>query len=163
MPFYRYAIYTRQEEMKTILEQGDKERMEVIRKIFKLDEYKNILDNISLALQKLRDEQKEREGFIKGLAGREEELESKREELNQVIEDMALTNKRISELAEEIMGLEENYRKMEKLKQRISEIEGEIKGILLLLLSSLMPTIWEVTNLLSSVGVMGLLTSFIST
>jgi DNA repair protein SbcC/Rad50 len=42
---YRFTIYTPQEEMKQILLEKPEERINILRKIFGIDKYKNILSN----------------------------------------------------------------------------------------------------------------------
>jgi exonuclease SbcC len=51
---FRYTVYTPQEEMKLILQEEPDIRIDLLRKIFNLDKYKNIRDNLQVYLKKLR-------------------------------------------------------------------------------------------------------------
>jgi len=50
----RYTIYTPQEEMKKILQEDAETRLDVLRKIFNIDKYKIIRDNLQIYLKSLR-------------------------------------------------------------------------------------------------------------
>jgi len=51
---FRYTIYTPQEEMKFILQENDEIRLNVLRKIFNLDKYKIIRENMEIFLKTAR-------------------------------------------------------------------------------------------------------------
>ncbi|PIN75571.1 hypothetical protein COV17_03780 [Candidatus Woesearchaeota archaeon CG10_big_fil_rev_8_21_14_0_10_36_11] len=51
---FRYTVYTPQEEMKFILQENPDIRLDVLRKIFNIDKYKNIRENVQLYLKKTR-------------------------------------------------------------------------------------------------------------
>ena len=70
---YRYTVYTAQEEMKHILYEKPEERLDVLRRIFDIDKYKRIKENIL-------NFQKELRTTIANLEGRIEDLEEKKEE-----------------------------------------------------------------------------------
>ncbi len=51
---FRYTIYTPQEEMKLILQDSNETRLDVLRKIFNIDKYKIIRENMQIYLKKMR-------------------------------------------------------------------------------------------------------------
>jgi len=51
---FRYTVYTPQEDMKFILQENADARLDVLRKIFNIDKYKIIRDNLQLYLKELR-------------------------------------------------------------------------------------------------------------
>ena len=51
---FRYAVYTPQEEMKLILQEDAEIRLDTLRKIFDLDKYKIIRENLGIFLKQLR-------------------------------------------------------------------------------------------------------------
>ncbi len=51
---FRYTVYTPQEEMKFILQEDPETRLDTVRKIFNLDRYRNIRENINLYLRQMR-------------------------------------------------------------------------------------------------------------
>ena len=53
---FRYTVYTPQEEMKFILQENEDVRLDVLRKIFNIDKYKVVRENVLLFCKKLRGE-----------------------------------------------------------------------------------------------------------
>ena len=51
---FRYTVYTPQEEMKLILQDSNENRLDVLRKIFNIDKYKIIRENMQIYLKKMR-------------------------------------------------------------------------------------------------------------
>ncbi|PIN87380.1 hypothetical protein COV12_04225, partial [Candidatus Woesearchaeota archaeon CG10_big_fil_rev_8_21_14_0_10_32_24] len=51
---YRYTVYTPQEEMKLILQDNADIRLDVLRKVFNIDKYKSIRDNLQIYLKEMR-------------------------------------------------------------------------------------------------------------
>lgn len=51
---YRYTVYTPQEEMKRILSENKEYRLDTIRKIFNIDKYKRVRDNIVPVIKELK-------------------------------------------------------------------------------------------------------------
>lgn len=51
---FRYTIYTPQEEMKLILQDSNETRLDVLRKIFNIDKYKIVRENMQIYLKKMR-------------------------------------------------------------------------------------------------------------
>src|SRR3989338_344039 len=71
---FRYTVYCPQEEMRYILQEDPEARLDTLRKIFNIDKYKIIRDNIQLILRGIRVD-------IAVLKGSTEHLERCREEL----------------------------------------------------------------------------------
>lgn len=55
---YRFSVYTPQEHLKSILFDTSESRLEVIRKIFGIDKYKQLLDSFDFYLKKIREDKK---------------------------------------------------------------------------------------------------------
>ncbi len=51
---FRYTIYTPQEEMKFVLQENPEVRLDTLRKIFDIDKYKNVRDNLQVYLKNMR-------------------------------------------------------------------------------------------------------------
>ena len=51
---YRYTVYTPQEEMKLILQESVEMRLDTLRKIFNIDKYKQIRENLQIYMRALR-------------------------------------------------------------------------------------------------------------
>ncbi len=158
LPIVTYAIYTPQETMKSILEGKDEERLEVIRKIFKLDEYRVARDNVDIVVDSLEreldkvsfwNEEIERiEGEIKDaedyiderkkpleeLEKKKEELEKKRDELERALEGMEEKRGRYEKLREKLIEIsshiESAEKNLERMKEEMKDIESSEKELL---------------------------------
>jgi len=92
---YRYTVYTAQEEMKQILAEKPEERLDVLRRIFNIDKYKRIKDNILSYQKELRTK-------IATLEGRTEDLEQKENELKDYKEKVTLFENEINKITLEV-------------------------------------------------------------
>jgi len=77
LPIVTYAIYTPQETMKSILEGKDEERLEVIRKIFRLDEYRIARDNADIVSRNLDSEVKISDALVEERERMAKEIEDR--------------------------------------------------------------------------------------
>lgn len=123
---FRYAVFTPQEQMKEIVTRNVDERLQILRRIFGIEDYKIAQDNSDLVRKRLSEETR----LQKQLSASLEEQESKLKEISQ----------EITKLEEEIPRLEEEEKRasaavnelMKKQKQlqeskaRVQEIAGRI-------------------------------------
>lgn len=99
---YRYAVFTPQDEMKSILWDTDK-RLETIRKIFRMEEYQTAVENANFLRQRMRDE-----------ANR---LEAKFEDLGDKRSELADTERNIRDITAEISAGSEAERNLGGLER----------------------------------------------
>ncbi len=123
---YRFTIYTPQEEMKQILLEKAEERINILRKIFGIDKYKNILSNIDIVSSKIKEQSKIKEAKI-------EDFDVKKQERNSYIlqkdnEEIQLKN--ILPLIEIMASdIDKNKKTLQELSQKIKkahELKTEI-------------------------------------
>ncbi len=126
LPIVTYAIYTPQEEMKKILEGEDEERLEVIRKIFKLDEYRIARDNVDIVVSNIDSETKAAKSV-------EEEIERLMDELRNLKDELGEKEKERARLEREKRIGERNLRDARKdfeywdeKRKRYHEIEKNL-------------------------------------
>ena len=50
---YRYTVYTPQEDMKSIIKENPENRLDVLRKVFNIDKYRQIRENTSVYIRTL--------------------------------------------------------------------------------------------------------------
>ncbi|MFA6461766.1 MAG: SMC family ATPase [Candidatus Woesearchaeota archaeon] len=81
---FRYTLYTPQEEMKLILQDNPEERLDVLRKIFNIDKYKNIRDNLQNYLKQMRSNLAVLEAKIEPLETQNKQLQELTQEKEQV-------------------------------------------------------------------------------
>ncbi len=77
---FRYTLYTPQEEMKLILQEESETRLDVLRKVFNLDKYKNIRENLQNYLRQMRSTLAVMEAKIEPLEEQQRKLEELRTE-----------------------------------------------------------------------------------
>jgi len=116
----RYTIYTPQEEMKKILQEDTETRLDVLRKIFNIDKYKIIRDNLQIYLKSLRTRIAISNTRLEPFPEKESELvEIKKQEFN-------LQNS----LLELAPGLKELTEKLQSSQQIISSLEEKQNSFL---------------------------------
>ncbi len=77
---YHYTLYTPQEEMKLILQEDSETRLDVLRKVFNLDKYKIIRENLQNYLRQMRSTLTVMEAKIEPLEEQQRKLEELRME-----------------------------------------------------------------------------------
>jgi len=122
---FRYTVYTPQEEMKFILHESSDARLDVLRKIFNIDKYKAIRDNLQNYMRKMRGSIAELKTRIEPI----EELNQESSNLNQeelkLKKELETVTPRIREVKEKIsfgrnklVKIELNHKKMLEVKQQ---------------------------------------------
>ncbi|MEM3434413.1 MAG: AAA family ATPase [Candidatus Methanomethyliaceae archaeon] len=121
---FRYAVYTPQEEMKEILNRPPEERLQIIRKALRLEEYKVARDNARMLSKELRsiarvysEDGDKLPEIERGL----EELKSKR----------GVLEERVKNLEEELLDLEVEIRgyedEVKRTREELERLSGEAK------------------------------------
>jgi DNA repair protein SbcC/Rad50 len=114
---FRYTIYTPQEEMKFVLQENPDVRLDVLRKIFNIDKYKIIRDNIQLSLKQMRRN-------IAILGTRTESLEDYKNKLTLFGNEKERLEKELFELSPKII---EQKEKIVQQKQDLLNLEQDQK------------------------------------
>ena len=117
---FRYTIYTPQEEMKLILQENIETRLDVLRKIFNIDKYKTIRDNLQFYLKQMRMK-------IAELKTRTEPLLEQQDKLKTLIKEQEILNYALVSLKPE---LDENKQKLAQQKEDLELYEQEQKTFL---------------------------------
>ncbi|HEY6283312.1 MAG TPA: hypothetical protein VIW22_05240, partial [Nitrososphaerales archaeon] len=76
---YRYAVYTPQEEMKYILNLVPDQRLQILRRAFKVEDYKTAATNAEDTIRVVREDAREQDGIASGM----DELKSQVDRLKQ--------------------------------------------------------------------------------
>ncbi len=125
LPVVKYAIYTPQETMKVILEgtgKKEEERLDVIRKIFKLDEYKIARENIDLVYRDFTAE-------YRTARDKEEEIERIEEDIKEKKESIKNLNEELDKLNREISNVEKEYQNKKREWENITELRGKYEAL----------------------------------
>ena len=112
---FRYTVYTPQEEMKQILQENPEIRLDVLRRIFNVDKYKNVRENIQIYLKQIRT-------TIAVLSTKLEHFEKENKYLDKVKEDKLLLEKLIEDLLPLIKELQN---RIEVSKKEIELLESQ--------------------------------------
>ncbi|MDA4125760.1 MAG: SMC family ATPase [Thaumarchaeota archaeon] len=144
---YRYAVYTPQEEMKYILTLAPDQRLQILRRAFRVEDYKTAATNAEEAIRTIREDARELDGVARGmdeLKGKADELrqeeESRGAELGQLEVSASSAEKQVSLLKMEgeklqrtemslqrVRGEKEHYERLRLDSDRdAADLEGEV-------------------------------------
>ncbi len=125
---YKFTVYTPQEEMKQIILEDPKTRINTLRHIFGIDRYKRILENSTLIAIKMREERRRKEGMIESLEQdklniieKENELEMKQSNLFSVEKELFLKTEIMRRKEEELDSIEKKIEEKRELQQEIEK------------------------------------------
>ena len=132
LPVVKYAIYTPQEMMKVILEgtgKKEEERLDVIRKIFRLDEYKVARENIGIVSRDLISEYGIVESKEEEIGRIENELEEKESEIKEIEEEIKELNEKIIKYEMEYEKKSKEWKNIVKLRDRYENLRRDIEKL----------------------------------
>jgi len=125
---FRYTVYCPQEEMKLILQESPENRLDILRKIFNIDKYKTIRENLIGYLRKFRKDLtilETRVEPINEVKVHVEELEKDLQELNlqlgRVLPEKGKLIASISELKKRLVLEEERCKKIQEVKNKLEQ------------------------------------------
>ncbi len=123
---YRYTVYTPQEQMKQIITEDPEIRLNILGYVFGIDKYKRIRENLTLLLNRLKEESKLLQGAIKDLDTEKSRLESAKHLL---IDLQFKIEKRGLELKDNISRRQTREKELTELEKKIKEKENFEKEI----------------------------------
>jgi exonuclease SbcC len=114
---YRYTVYTPQEQMKQIILEDPEVRLNILGYVFGIDKYKRTRENLTILLNRLKEDSKLLQGEIKSLDEERARLNLRK---NSLLDLQIKINKRY-------LDLNENVTKRKILEKEIAELETKIK------------------------------------
>ncbi len=111
---YRYTVYTPQEEMKHILFEDSGARLDTLRKVFQIDKYKRIQENLQISTRSVRDRVRELDFMTRDSELLEMEKKS-------VVKDLQLIEEKISVLVPEISRISSKISEAKKIQDSWTE------------------------------------------
>ncbi|MBI5797580.1 AAA family ATPase [Candidatus Woesearchaeota archaeon] len=117
---YRYTVYTPQEEMKTILLGSKEERLDTLRKVFAVDKYKRIKENVKIIVSDMKEKKKLYEGATVDIQEKIIDKEKKSQE-------KIILEKKLTEI---LIPLEELSKMVQTKKEELILLEGKREEIL---------------------------------
>ncbi len=103
---YKFTVYTPQEEMKQIILQDATTRINTLRHVFGIDKYKTVLENLTILVQKLREEKRIKQALTA-------ELETDKLTLVDKINELETKHYNLSSVEKELFLKTENRKKSE--------------------------------------------------
>ncbi|MBU0472336.1 MAG: SMC family ATPase, partial [Nanoarchaeota archaeon] len=117
---YRYTVYTPQEEMKQILFESADERLDVLRRIFDIDKYKRVKENLLNYIRVLKTKKTELETRIEDLEDKKSEKKGYEGKIVCINKDVELIQKSFDEISKELKVNDLNVKVFE---EEIKQIE----------------------------------------
>ncbi|MDG6964080.1 MAG: hypothetical protein JRN16_01335 [Nitrososphaerota archaeon] len=119
---YRYAVYTPQEEMKSILALASEQRLQILRRAFRVEDYKVAANNAEEASKQIRIDASKQDGIATGMT-----------ELREVIERLQKEEEKhrdgLSELEETELHVEEEVRLVKDEREALRKRELSLQGV----------------------------------
>ncbi len=133
---FRYTVYCPQEEMKLILQENAEQRLEILRKIFNIDKYSIVRENLYPYLREIRKELTVLETKVEPIQSLQEKisiLQKEREALRVGLEQLSLKKKPVEERRERVkkklLVLEEKEKKKVVLENEIKQSSSLLKEL----------------------------------
>jgi exonuclease SbcC len=119
---YRYAVYTPQEEMKSVLGLASEQRLQILRRAFRVEDYKVAANNAEEASKQIRIDASRQDGIATGMT-----------ELREVIERLQKEEEKhrdgLSELEETELHVEEEVRLVKDEREALRKRELSLQGV----------------------------------
>ncbi|MBI2111914.1 SMC family ATPase [Candidatus Woesearchaeota archaeon] len=119
---YRYTVYCPQEEMRYILQENPELRLDSLRKIFNVDKYKNIRENLQLILKKMRVEILVLTTTIEPMPAIKEEIKAVEHEENNEKRELGILNPQLLELSTNLKTLNKELVELELEQKNVQEL-----------------------------------------
>jgi len=125
---YRYAVFTPQEEMKSVLKDPSK-RLETLRKAFGIEDYKIAVDNARYTAGKIEFRMNEAKMGFKDIDVLQEKLKENTNELNVTKTKLAEQKTKIKSVKDELESIKKQLQDLQnKTKEKI-QLESEIERL----------------------------------
>ncbi len=118
---YRYAVYTPQEEMKSILTLPPEQRLQILRRAFRVEDYKTAANNAEEAERQIRVDASKLDGISQG-------VEVLRRDLDQLGKDEETYKARLAELAGRTEGAEKEVARLRAERDEVQKKELSLQG-----------------------------------
>jgi exonuclease SbcC len=127
---YRYAVYTPQEMMKSVLAQDVDKRLDTLRRAFGIEEYRSVVRNTEeIVMREWKGEVNTLSRLIEDLDSKRDALEEERKKRETSILELKEFERQLSEVESKLSRLEEEIRKLQPEKEKIIRLEGEIPAL----------------------------------
>ena len=130
---YRFTVYTPQEEMKRILLEKADIRVDVLRKLFNIDKYSRLKENVKILHDYLREKISEWTGQVSDVEDIKKQMEEKNNEAHIINKNISVVSIKLNKLTKEeetlTQKLKQNEEKSRAALKIISEMGANINLI----------------------------------
>ena len=123
---YRYAIFTPQEEMKEVILKDADERLQTLRKAFRIEDYKIATDNTSTVLSRIRDRTRFLEGATQDIDAIKGKIDQEEKQVEQLTTEKTALQGTETELKLKIGDKEEALKKLQNDREKIGQTKNTI-------------------------------------
>jgi len=123
---YRYTVYTPQEEMKRILFEEKDTRLDVLRRVFDIDKYKRIRENLQIFIKDMKERRKEAEGKIYDIAQKQSQKAALEAEAKEIEKKIILLEPKMEDAKKLLDEKKSEAERIEKDIRILSELKGEL-------------------------------------
>jgi len=130
-PIYRYAIFTPQEMMKSVLVQDVEKRLDTLRRAFGIEEYRSVARNVEDIVigEWLKGDIKTLSKLIEDLEPKKHALEEEYSNKQASIMKIRRLRRQESKIDKKLGKLEVRIKKIQPKKENIIRLEGEIPAL----------------------------------
>lgn len=123
---FRYAIFTPQEEMKAIIWMRADQRLQTLRRAFRIEDYRVALDNSTTLARSIKDKSNRLSARSSDLESCREKWKAKRAEIGKCEVELARLNQQKADLDEKVAALREKVEILRKSKESLGGAAKEV-------------------------------------
>ncbi len=127
---FRYTVYTPQEEMKLILQEDAEIRLDTLRKIFNIDKYKTIRENLSFYLKQFRSQMQVLQTMIEPLEKQKEKLQLLQQERTGFQQNLEKNKPNLEQQKEALKKQQEELDQIDKQQKQFLELQQQRQNAL---------------------------------
>lgn len=124
---YRFTVYTPQEEMKQILYESKDIRLDTLRKVFGIDKYKRIKENIQNYVREIKSKKREYEASIADLEQKQQQKKEKEHEIENINTNVKKLEPDLKNINEELEKQKEIIEKYEKTIEELKKLKNNLQ------------------------------------
>ncbi|MFP4190326.1 MAG: AAA family ATPase [Candidatus Woesearchaeota archaeon] len=118
---YRYTVYTPQADMNRILFSDNEERLDTLRRVFNIDRYKRVRENLQLVIRNMKGKIANMEGRIQDLPEKSRQRKKLISEINEIIREAKSIIPKIKDVSERLAESTDSLESLEKKNEALIE------------------------------------------
>ncbi|MGA2625667.1 MAG: SMC family ATPase [Candidatus Bathyarchaeia archaeon] len=123
---YRYAIFTPQEEMKEVITKEPDDRLQTLRKAFRIEDYKIAADNSAKLTTKLQEKMSNLEGATRDIDSVRTKIKGESTVIEKLNSEITPLRTNEEELNKQIKQKDEQIKQLQAEREKIKQAEGTL-------------------------------------